>query len=117
MRIVSAVMSAPLGHQVRIAEPERTTEQNAAMWALLTEFSQQLLWPVNGQMVQLSPEDWKDVLSAAFQREARIAEGLDGGHVFLGLRTSQMSKKRFSEFLEFARAVAAERGVELWESA
>ncbi|MTW08816.1 NinB family protein, partial [Streptococcus pneumoniae] len=61
---------------------------------------------------KLSPDDWKDVLSAAFKGEqVRLAMGLDGGVVMLGLRTSGMGKKTFSEFLEFLHATAAARGV------
>jgi hypothetical protein len=63
-------------------------------------------------MCQLSPEEWKDILSAAFRRETvRVAMGLDGGMVMLGARTSTMGKKEFSEWLDFLNATAALRGV------
>jgi hypothetical protein len=62
--------------------------------------------------VNLTPEEWKDVLSSAFYREqARLAMGLDGGVVMLGARTSKMGKRVFGEFLEFLHATAADRGV------
>jgi hypothetical protein len=41
--------------------------------------------------------------------------GLNGGVVMLGLRTSRMSKREFSEYLEFLHATAAERGVRIYE--
>ena len=111
---VETVQNAPEGHIVSIREPNRTLEQNATLWRILTAFSGQLEWPVNGQMVKLEPEDWKDILSAAFKRErARLAMGLDGGVVMLGLRTSKMGKAEFSEFLDFLNAVAVERNVNL----
>jgi hypothetical protein len=117
-RAVEAVTQAPAGYVVTVKEPGRSLDQNAAMWPILAEFSSQLLWPVNGRMVQMSPEEWKDVLSAAFRGEqARLAMGLDGGVVMLGLRTSSMGKKQFSEFLDFLHATAAERGVLLREAA
>jgi ABC-type Fe3+ transport system substrate-binding protein len=63
-------------------------------------------------MTKLEPEEWKDLLSAAFKGEAmRLAMGLNGGVVMLGLRTSKMGKRQFSEFLEFLHATAADRGV------
>lgn len=63
----------------------RTQAQNRLMWPLLTEFSKQLEWPINGQMVEMTPDDWKDVLSAAFRGESvRLAMGLNGGVVMLG---------------------------------
>ncbi len=109
---LQAVKTAPDGYKVTIAEPGRSLDQNAALWPILDAFSKQLQWPVNGAMVSLSADEWKDILTAAFTREtARIAQGLDGGVVMLGQRTSKMSKKQFSEFLDFVHATAAARGV------
>ena len=113
MRIVSAVMEAPIGHFVRISQPPRTLSQNAAQWPILQAFADQLTWPVNGVQTKLDPDDWKDILTAAFKSERRVAEGLNGGHVFLGMRTSGMTRREFSEWLDFLNQVAAERGVRL----
>ena len=53
-----------------------------------------------------------DVLSAAFKQESqRIAMGLNGGMVILGMRTSKMGKRQFAEFIEFIQSVAVDRGV------
>ena len=115
-RAIEAVRAAPTGFRVQISEPKRTLDQNAAQWPILEAFAQQLLWPVNGQMVKMTPEEWKDVLTAAFRKEsARLAMGLDGGVVMLGMRTSKMTKAQFSDWLEFLHSVAAARGVELDE--
>lgn len=113
MRIVSAVMEAPIGDFVRISKPPRSLSQNAAQWPILQAFADQLTWPVNGHQVKLDPDDWKDILTAAFKSERRVAEGLNGGHVFLGMRTREMTKAEFSEWLDFLHSVAAERGVRL----
>jgi hypothetical protein len=111
---IQAVQSAPDGFSVTISEPNRTLEQNAAQWPILEAFADQLQWPVNGQMVWMTPEEWKDVLTAAFKREtARIAMGLDGGVVMLGMRTSKMGKKQFSEWIDFIKATAALRDVDI----
>ena len=106
------------GHKlvVTVQEETRNSEQNALLWVLLTAFSEQLQWPVNGAMTKLTPEEWKDVMSAAYKRESqRVAMGLEGGMVMLGLRTSKMSKREFGELIEFVQATAALRGVELDE--
>jgi hypothetical protein len=109
-RAREAIAQAPEGYVVTIKPPTRSLDQNAALWALLTEFSARLEWPVNGRMVRMTPEEWKDVLTAAFRQEtARLAMGLNGGVVMLGSRTSKMDKPTFGEFLDFAQAVAAER--------
>lgn len=102
--------------KVRITnlEDDRTLDQNAALWPILQAFSTQKKLAVNGFMADATPEDWKDVLTAAFENEgSRVAQGLDGRPVFLGQRTSRFTKAKFSEFLEFLHATAAQMGVEL----
>jgi hypothetical protein len=97
---------------VVVQEPTRNLEQNAASWVYLSAFEKQLKWPVNGELVNMEGEEWKDVLSAAFFREsARLAAGIDGGVVMLGKRTSQFSKPQFSEWIEYLKWFAAERNV------
>lgn len=111
-RCHDAINETPLGYVVEIKEKNRTLDQNAAQWPILEAFSEQLLWPVNGQMVTMTADEWKDVLTAAFRNEtSRLAMGLDGGVVMLGMRTSKMTKKEFSNWLEFLNSVAADRGV------
>lgn len=110
----AAVAEAPSTYVVMIRARTRSIEQNKAQWPILTAFSEQLEWPVNGRMVQMSPEEWKDVLSSAFKAEAtRLAMGLDGGVVMLGQRTSEFRHNEFSQWLEFLNATAVDRGVNL----
>ena len=114
-RAMACVADAPEGYVVTVQEPTRSTDQNSAQWPILEAFAEQLQWPVNGAMVSLSAEEWKDVLTSAFQGETvRLAMGLNGGVVMLGLRTSQMGKRRFSEWLDFLNATAALRGVTVY---
>ena len=113
-RAIEAIRNAPDGFAVTVAEPTRGLAQNAAQWPILQAFANQLQWPVNGAMVSMSADEWKDVLSAAFRRETvRVAMGLDGGMVMLGMRTREMSKSEFSEWLDFLHATAAKRGINL----
>lgn len=113
-RAMHEVSEAPEGFCVTVSEPTRTLEQNAAQWPILDAFSKQLQWPVNGRMVPMSAEEWKDVLTAAFRKEtARLAMGLDGGVVMLGSKTREFGKAEFGEWLEFLNHVAADRGVNL----
>jgi hypothetical protein len=102
-----AVAEAPEGYEVRIAEKRRSLDQNAHLWAVLTDISQQVEW--HGQF--LSPEDWKHILTAGLKREQRMAPGVNGGWVVLGLSTSKMTKSEFSELLELAYAFGSEKGV------
>lgn len=111
---LQCVKEASYGFVVTVAEPTRSLDANAAMWVYLQAFSEQLMWPVNGQMTRLEPEEFKQILSAAFRQEnVRLAQGLDGGMVMLGARTSKFSVREMSEFIEFLAATAAARGVEI----
>lgn len=108
------------GHRwILTLKPEtRSQAQNRLMWPILTEFSKQLEWPVDGRMTKMEPDEWKDVLTAAFRGESvGLAMGLNGGVVLLGQRTSKFTKAQFSEWIEFLYSVAADRGVTLpvWE--
>jgi len=108
------VQEAPEGFVVTVQEPKRNLDQNAAMWPILQAFADQLQWPVNGAMVWMTPDEWKDLLSAAFRKESvRVAMGMDGGMVMLGSRTSKFSVREMSDFLEFLNATAAARDVDL----
>lgn len=111
-RALNAVRDAPEGYVVQVGEPTRTLEQNAAQWPILEAFSKQLQWPVNGVMSDLTPDEFKDIFSAAFfKQQARVAMGMDGGMVLLGQRTSKFSKSQFSDWLEFLHATAVDRDV------
>jgi hypothetical protein len=62
----------------------------------------------------MTPDEWKDVLSAAYKRESvKVAMGLDGGMVMLGSRTSKFSVREMSEFIEFLHATAVARDVDV----
>lgn len=106
-RAADACQSAPDGFIVKISEPTRNLEQNAAMWAMLGDVSRQVEW--YGR--KLSPEDWKNVFSASL-RKLDVVPNLDGtGFVALGQSTSKMTKGEFSDLLELINAFGSERGV------
>jgi len=99
---------------VEIKKYTRTIGDNQQQWPILNAFSEQLLWPVNGVNVKLSPEDWKNVLTAAYRNETgRVAQGFDGGMVFLGHKTSKFSKKEWPLWMEYLNWASAEKGVKI----
>ena len=107
-RAAQAVQDAQDGMIVTIAEPTRNLEQNALMWALLAEVSAQVNWHGN----RLTPDEWKDVFSAAIHKQ-KVVPGIDGGFVVCGQRTSKMTKQEFSELIELIQAFAAQQDVRL----
>lgn len=111
-RAVECILQAPEGYVVRVSPPTRSLEQNALMWELLTSISKCVLWPVNGEMTLLSPEDWKQIFTAALKRHVRMSAGIDGGVVMLGTSTSRLGKREFSDLIEMIHSFCAERGIE-----
>lgn len=100
-------MTAPDGFVVEIKEPTRNLEQNALMWALLADVAAQVPW----HGVRLSPEEYKDLLSAGLVK-SRVVPNIEGnGFVILGQRTSKMSKREFADLITLIQAFGAERGV------
>lgn len=91
---------------VTLRRPYRSLLQNSKLWCLLKDISDQVEWDGN----RLSPEDWKDVLTAAYS-EQRSVPGINGGIVFLGIRTSKLSKEEFAELIELIYAFGTDQGI------
>lgn len=110
-KIARWAQGVPVGTSVEFRAPRRSNDQNALMWSLLTQISKQVEW--FGKM--RSPEDWKDLTTAAL-RGAEFVPGLTPGTVVpLGMRTSQMTSAEISELIESLYAFGAERGVHFRE--
>lgn len=106
---ILGVSHAPDGMVVQIKESTRNLEQNAALWAKLTDISKQVIW--HGK--KLAPEDWKNIFTANIKK-MDVVPNLDGtGFVALGLSTSKMPKKEMSDLLELITFFGDERQV-IW---
>lgn len=79
---------------------------------MLRDISKQVQWQVNGALVYMDENDWKDVFTAALRKHTRIAAGLDGDNfVFLGMRTHKMTKDQMIDLIELIYAFGGEREV------
>ena len=90
------VDGAPEGAVVNIRAAKRTLDQNALMWARLSDIS------------RAKPEgkDWQtDVWKAAFMSalgiEAKLYGGIDGGEPFLLQRSSNLTVAEMADLLMF----------------
>jgi beta-xylosidase len=101
-----ALEAAPENCVVSFRENTRSPAQNALLWARLNQLSHALKW--HGET--LTPSEWKDLLSASL-RQQKVVRGVNGGLVFLGARTSQMSVAEMNDLLALIDALAAERGI------
>jgi hypothetical protein len=111
-RAAHYVAKAPAGTRITFALSKRTPPQNDFMWALLTELATQLPW----HGVRLSPEDYKDLLTAGL-KGSRVVPGVEGGFVVLGQRTKDMTKDEMAELIEAIYQFGAVRGVQFNEVA
>lgn len=89
----------------------RSDEQNRLMWSRLTDLANQVEWPVDGRMQHMTPSDWKDVCTAGLTKVQRVAQGIEGGFVILGARTSKMTVSQMTELLDFISWFGNEKGV------
>lgn len=92
---------------------KRTLDQNAKMWAMLGDIAKLVPWIVDGLSQHLDAEDWKDIFTAALRQEMRVAQGINGGIVLLGRRTSRMTIAEMSDLIELMTAFCAERRIRL----
>lgn len=86
---------------------QRTLMQNRRMWAILTDLSEQVVW--HGR--RLSPEEFKDLLTASLRKMDVVPNTEGTGFVVLGGRTSEMSIREMAELCEFAEAFGVTQGV------
>jgi len=81
---------------VTLGREKRTNAQNAKQWPMLQDISDQVVHFER----KYSKEDWKEILTAGLNSQ-RLVPGTDGGLVAIGGRTSEFSKEKFSEYIEF----------------
>lgn len=96
---------------LEVRGPKRSDEQNDALHGLISQIMRQC--PVHNG-VRMDMALWKAAFMHALGEEVRFIPALDGGGVFpVGLRTSALSKARFSELLEFILSWCAREGIEI----
>lgn len=87
---------APANAVVNVTEPKRTLDQNALMWALLSDVSRA---KPEGRV--LTPDVWKALFLHALDHSTRFEMALDGrGMVPVGFRSSRLSKAQMTDLIE-----------------
>lgn len=105
-RAISWCERAPDGFTLEVKEPTRTLPQNARMWAMLTDVSEQLEW--HGQTY--TPDEWKDYFMHALRR-AKWMPAEWGGMAPVGMQTSKLTVKEHGELMEVIAEFGARHGV------
>ncbi len=97
---------APADAVVKIALAKRTTDQNAKMWAMLSDISRA---KPAGRVA--TPETWKALAMHACGFAVQFEMGLNGQPFPTGFRSSGMTKDEMSMLIEWLYAFGAENGV------
>jgi hypothetical protein len=111
-RAAKYIEAAPTGSRVIVTGGRRTPPQNDRMWAMLTDFAEQLPW--HGR--RLRADDWKVLFMDALSRELRMEHdaipNLDGnGFVDIGRSSSDLSKAEMSGMIDLMFEFGARHGV------
>lgn len=104
--VAEQIANLPEGYVVKAAPPTRSLDANAAMWAMLTDISEQVVW--HGR--KLDQTSWKHIFTSSLKKQD-VVPGLDGGFVVLGQSTSSMTKQEMADLLELIAAFGAQQGV------
>ena len=97
---------APQDAVVKVSAAKRSDDQNAKMWAMLSDISRAK--PEGRAHI---PEVWKCIFMAALGHEVKFEMGLDGQPFPIGFRTSKLTKAQMSDLIEFIYAYASKHGV------
>lgn len=104
---------APAGTRVEFKGPKRSLEQNARMWAMLTDIATQKLH--SGR--RFPAETWKVLFMDALGREVEWVPSLDGQQAIpIGHSSSDLSKEEMSNLIDFMAAWGAENEVTFHDS-
>lgn len=97
---------APVDGIVTISAAKRTDDQNAKMWAMLSDISRS--HPEDRRHI---PEVWKCIFMAALGYEVMFAIGLNNNPFPGGFKTSKLTKAQMSDLIEFMYAYGSEHNV------
>lgn len=100
------IEKAPRDAVVKISAAKRSENQNAKMWALLSDISRAK--PENRKHI---PEVWKCIFMSALGHEVKFEMGLDNQPFPIGFRTSKLTKPQMSDLIEFIYAYGAKNEV------
>lgn len=97
---------APQDAVVAVSAAKRSDDQNAKMWAMLSDISRAK--PEGRAHI---PEVWKCIFMAALGHEVKFETGLDNQPFPIGFRTSKLTKAQMSDLIEFIYAYGAKNNV------
>lgn len=107
-RVCRWAHSAPSGTRVEFKEVKRSLEQNARMWAMLTEVATQ----ATHMGRRYTTDEWKVLFLHALGKEMTFLPALDGTtFVPYGQHSSDLGKSEMTALIDLIFAWGAEHGV------
>jgi len=97
---------APANAVVKISPEKRSDDQNAKMWAMLSDVSR-----AKPEERRHTPEVWKCLFMQACGHEVAFEQGLDGRPFPIGFHSSKLTKAQMSDLIEFIYSYGAKHGV------
>lgn len=108
-RAASWAMQAPYGTRIEFKATKRSTEQNNAMWGMLTDIARQKEHAGR----RYTADQWKVLFMHACGREVQFIPSLDNStFIPWGQSSSDLSKAEMTELIEFMLSWGAQNGVE-----
>lgn len=99
--------AAPDDGVVNVRAASRTNDQNAKMWAMLSDISRA---KPDGRCH--TPEVWKALMMNACGHAVQFVLGIDGEPFPLGFRSSKLTKAQMSDLIEVMYEYGSRHGVE-----
>jgi hypothetical protein len=100
--------AAPQDAVVNVREASRNADQNAKMWAMLSDVSR-----AKPEGRHWTPEAWKAAFMHSLGHQVQFAEGLDGSGPFpIGFRSSRLSVKQMADLITVIYEYGDRHGVE-----
>ena len=98
---------APADAVVRISEATRNLDQNARMWAMLSDVSR-----AKPEGRHWTPETWKCAFMHSLGHQVKFCEGLDGSGPFpLGFHSSRLTVRQMADLITVIQEYGDRHGV------
>lgn len=98
--------AAPVGAVVNVREATRNREQNARMWAMLSDVSR-----AKPEGRTHTPEVWKSLFMHALGYEIRFEMGLSGEPFPMGFRSSRLTVRQMADLITFIAEYGDRHGI------
>lgn len=99
--------AAPTDGVVNVSGPKRNLDQNARLWAMLSDISR-----AKPEGRHWTPETWKAAFMHSLGHQCQFAEGLDGSGPFpVGFRSSRLTVRQMADLITVIQEYGDRHGV------